>query len=54
MEIIIKKMKISIEDKREEERTKAEVEKQGALLEYIAIMSNVDLPEESEEENGEI
>ncbi len=54
--MFIKKLKRSIEEQRAEERTKAEVEKQGALLEYVAIMADVELPtEESEGANyGEV
>lgn len=56
MSMFIQKLKRSIAEQRAEERTKAEVEKQGALLEYVAIMADVELPEEESEgfEHGEI
>lgn len=55
--MFFQKLKRSIAEQRAEERSRAEIEKQGALLEYVATMADVDLPSqdmESEEENGEI
>lgn len=55
--MFFQKLKRSIAEQRAEERSRAEIEKQGALLEYVATMADVDLPSqdmESEAENGEI
>lgn len=52
------KLKRSIAEQRAEERSRAEVEKQAALLEYVATMADVDLPTEDTEsealDHGEI
>ena len=51
------KLKRSIAEQRTEEQSRAEVEKQTALLEYVATMADVDLPSqetESEVGDGEI
>lgn len=52
------KLKRSIAEQRAEERSRAEIEKQAALLEYVATMADVDIPTEDEEsealERGEI
>ena len=45
------KIKSSISEERKNERMAAELEKQKALLEYVAIMADVELPDE-EEQNG--
>ena len=49
--IKIKKLRNSINEERQHEHTAAELEKQKALLEYVAIMADVELPDE-EEQNG--
>lgn len=48
MGMFIQKLKRSIAEQRAQERTQAEVEKNGALLEYVAIMADIELPTESE------
>lgn len=52
------KLKRSIAEQRAEERSRAEGEKQAALLEYVATMVDVDLPTEDTEsevlDHGEI
>ena len=50
--LFIKKNKDTIRDTRRDENTRAQTEKQGALLEYVAIMAGVELPEEGEQDNG--
>ena len=50
--LFIKKNKDAIRDTRRDENVRAQVEKQGALLEYVAIMADVVLPEEGEQDNG--
>lgn len=44
--MIVQKLKRSIAEQRAEEQNRSEVEKQGALLEYLATMTDVDLPTE--------
>lgn len=39
----------NIRDKREKERQAEQIEKQSALLEYVAMMTDVELPEVDEE-----
>ena len=48
--MIVIKIGRSVRESRTEENTRAAVEKQSALLEYVAIMADVELPtmEESE------
>lgn len=45
--MILKKKKTSIQEARKLENMAAKVERQEALLAYVAIMADVDLPEES-------
>lgn len=47
--MIVQKLRRSIAEQRAEENSRAEVEKQAALLEYVATMADVDLPTENEE-----
>lgn len=47
---LVKKLKESIAEARERENLKAKVAKQEALLEYVAIMTDVDIDEEGEED----
>ena len=49
--IKFEKIKSSISKERKNEHMAAELEKQKALLEYVAIMADVELPDE-EEQNG--
>ena len=52
--MIYKKLKIRPEESRNLEDTLASTAKQQALIEYIAIMTDVELPsEESEESSNE-
>lgn len=49
-----KKVKTSIQEERKQEALAADLEKQKALTEYVAMMADVDLPtEEKETENYE-
>ena len=48
--MIFEKSMLSINETRAQERMRAMVEKQAALLEYVAIMSDVELPENAEGE----
>lgn len=43
-----KKLETSIPEQRENEQLRAQVEEQEALLEYVMIMTDVEIPEESE------
>lgn len=47
--VLFQKLKQSISEQRKAERTNAAVEKQAALLEYVAIMADVELPEDNAE-----
>lgn len=51
--MIFEKSMLSINETRAQERMRAMVEKQAALLEYVAIMSDVELPENAEEGENE-
>lgn len=42
--MIFEKLKTSIKEQRENERLKATVQEQAALLEYVATMADIDLP----------
>lgn len=42
--MIFEKLKTSIKEQRENERLKATVQEQTALLEYVATMADIDLP----------
>lgn len=42
--MIFEKLKTSIKEQRENERLKAIVQEQAALLEYVATMADIDLP----------
>jgi len=46
---LFRKMKQEIREQRKTERINATVEKQAALLEYVAIMTDVELPEDNTE-----
>lgn len=46
------KLKRSITEQRAEERSRAEIEKQAALLEYVATMADIDIPTENVESEG--
>lgn len=48
--LLIVKTKTGIAEKRAAERTAAEVERQGALLDYVAMMADVELPTDTESE----
>lgn len=48
--LLIVKTKTGIAEKRAAERTAAEVERQGALLDYVAMMADVELPTDAESE----
>lgn len=51
--MIFRKLKKSISEARAQEHMAAKVEKQEALLEYVAIMADIELPsEEAETMNG--
>lgn len=45
----IEKLKTSIQEKRAAERMAAKLEQQSALLDYVAIMTDVELPVEESE-----
>lgn len=47
--MILKKIKQGIREQREAERTAAAAEVNRGLIEYVAIMADVELPEENEE-----
>ena len=42
----------SLKEQREMENARAEVEKQAAYIDYIAMMSDIDLPEDTIEEDS--
>lgn len=42
--MIFEKLKTSIKEQRDNERLKATVQEQTALLEYVAAMADIDLP----------
>ena len=42
--MIFEKLKTSVKEQRENERLKATVQEQAALLEYVATMADIDLP----------
>lgn len=42
--MIFEKLKVSIKEQRDNERLKATVQEQAALLEYVATMADIDLP----------
>nr|DAJ90900.1 MAG TPA: hypothetical protein [Caudoviricetes sp.] len=44
-----KKVKTSIQEERKQEALAADLEKQKALTEYVAMMADVDLPTEEKE-----
>lgn len=46
----IKRLNRTIQETREQERIAATVERQEALLEYVAIMADIDLPGGDDEE----
>lgn len=48
----IKKLNGLVKEERERERVAAENEKNKYLIEYVAMMSDVDLPTESENTEG--
>lgn len=48
----IKKLNGLVKEERERERMAAENEKNKYLIEYVAMMSDVDLPTESENTEG--
>jgi len=49
--MIINKLRMPIADARAIEDTKAKVAKQQALLEYVAIMSDIEIEEDDENEH---
>lgn len=49
--MIFEKLKTSVKEQRENERLKATVQEQAALLEYVATMADVDLPTLAAEED---
>lgn len=54
--MIFEKLKTSVKEQRENERLKATVQEQAALLEYVATMADIDLPtlaEDTEQEHTE-
>ena len=50
--MFFQKLKRSIAEQRAEERSRAEIEKQGALLEYVATMADINIPTENVESEG--
>lgn len=46
---LIKKLKSTIAESRENENLRAEVDKQNALIELLAILNGVDLTEDEQE-----
>lgn len=44
----VKKSKLTVNEQAQQEYINSRIAKQKALIEYIAMMSDVDLPEESE------
>lgn len=48
--MFIERLKTSIQEKRAAERMAAQLDKQAALLDYVAIMADVELPVEEESE----
>ena len=50
----IKRIKESIKKTREWENMRAKLAKQDAIIDYIAMMSDVELPNESEDKNEQL
>lgn len=51
--MIFEKLKTSVKEQRENERLKATVQEQAALLEYVATMADIDLPTLAEPQSAE-
>lgn len=51
---LITKLKSTIAESRENENLRAEVDKQNALIELLAILAGVDLTEDETEEGGTV
>lgn len=51
--MIFEKLKTSVKEQRENERLKATVQEQAALLEYVATMADIDLPTLAEPQSTE-
>lgn len=49
--MFFKKNRNGIQEERETERMKAKIEKQEAMIEYVAVMADVELPEEEGKED---
>lgn len=47
-----KKMKMDVRESRQRENMAADLEKQKALTEYVAMMADVDLPTETQEDDS--
>lgn len=47
----LKKMKTDVREERRRENMAADLEKQKALTEYVAMMTDVDLPTETQEDD---
>lgn len=50
MQFRFNKLTGTVEENRRKERMAAEVERQGALIEYVAIMADVELPDNTDQE----
>lgn len=52
--MVFKRLQGTVQEEREKERLKATVQEQAALLEYVALMTDVELPtmETADEESG--
>ena len=48
-----KKMKVDVRESRQRDNMVADLEKQKALTEYVAMMADVDLPTKTQEDNYE-
>lgn len=51
--MIVRKLETSVKESREKEDMQAKIEKQAALIEYLAIMADIDLEEEEGEGDHE-
>lgn len=51
--MILKKLRETVSEQAQREYLNSQVAKQNALIDYIAMMSDVDLPEDSESEGFE-
>ena len=49
--VFFKKLRTTIQEARQQEQVAADIAKQAALLEYVAIMADVELPDASDEES---